>query len=176
VVHRHGGKRETEERREPGKPSSRRQLEIAIKPKRIAPTSSPETLQAPNVGEPQIRADLGAFSDCGPSRRASAVAGGSRICSLGITVTDKLSIAVTFNPDCGYVGTSPELRAPVVALSLGGLRAKVGLEFRGSNSTKRVSVGAAALSIRAGLNYLVSAGDHRRWHLKADFFGTNGGS
>jgi hypothetical protein len=40
-------------------------------------------------------------------------------------VTDKLSIAVTFNPDCGYVGTSPELRAPVVALSLGGLRAKV---------------------------------------------------
>jgi len=68
---------------------------------------------------------LGTFSDCGPSRRASAVAGGSRICSLGITVTDKLSIAVTFNPDCGYVGTSPELRAPVVALSLGGLRAKV---------------------------------------------------
>src|SRR5262249_9750387 len=65
-----------------------------------------------------------AFSDCGPSRRASAVAGGSRIC-FSITVTDKLSIAVTFNPDCGYVGTSPELRAPVVALSLGGLRAKV---------------------------------------------------
>ena len=43
----------------------------------------------------------------------------------GATVTDKLTIAVTFNPDCGYVGTSPELRAPVVALSLGGLRAKV---------------------------------------------------
>jgi hypothetical protein len=40
-------------------------------------------------------------------------------------MTDKLSISVTFNPDCGYVGTSPELRAPVVALSLGGLRAKV---------------------------------------------------
>ena len=40
-------------------------------------------------------------------------------------MTDKLPLAVTFNPDCGYVGTSPELRAPVVALSLGGLRAKV---------------------------------------------------
>jgi hypothetical protein len=40
-------------------------------------------------------------------------------------MNDKLSISVTFNPDCGYVGTSPELRAPVVALSLGGLRAKV---------------------------------------------------
>jgi len=53
------------------------------------------------------------------------VAGGSRICFLGITLTEKLSIAVTFNPDCGYVGTSPELRAPVVALSLGGLHAKV---------------------------------------------------
>ena len=40
-------------------------------------------------------------------------------------MTDKFSIAVTFNPDCGYVGTSPELRAPVVALSLGGLRRKI---------------------------------------------------
>ena len=40
-------------------------------------------------------------------------------------MTDKIAIAVTFNPDCGYVGTSPELRAPVVALSLGGLRRKV---------------------------------------------------
>ena len=87
--------------------------------------SAPETLQrqmwasrreghAPGRGQ---KPGLGAF--------ASAVAGGSRICSLGITVTDKLSLAVTFNPDCGYVGTSPELRAPVVALSLGGLRAKV---------------------------------------------------
>ena len=40
-------------------------------------------------------------------------------------MTDKIAIAVTFNPDCGYVGTSPELRAPVVALSLGGLRRKI---------------------------------------------------
>jgi hypothetical protein len=40
-------------------------------------------------------------------------------------VTDKLSISVTFDPERGYVGTSPELRAPVVALSLGGMRAKI---------------------------------------------------
>jgi len=32
---------------------------------------------------------------------------------------------VTFDPERGYVGTSPELRAPVVALSLGGMRAKI---------------------------------------------------
>jgi hypothetical protein len=43
----------------------------------------------------------------------------------GITVTDTLSIAVTFRPDQGYVGTAPDLRQPVIALSLGGLRAKV---------------------------------------------------
>ena len=42
-----------------------------------------------------------------------------------MTVTDKLHIAVTFCPERGYVGSSPDLRAPVVALSLGGLRRKV---------------------------------------------------
>jgi hypothetical protein len=40
-------------------------------------------------------------------------------------VTEKLSIAVTFRPDQGYFGTAPELRQPVIALSLGGLRRKV---------------------------------------------------
>ena len=42
-----------------------------------------------------------------------------------MTVTDKLHIAVTFDESRGYVGSSPDLRAPVVALSLGGLRRKV---------------------------------------------------
>jgi hypothetical protein len=32
---------------------------------------------------------------------------------------------VTFNAERGYIGTAPELRSPVVALSLGGLRRKV---------------------------------------------------
>ena len=40
-------------------------------------------------------------------------------------VTEKLTIAVTFRPDQGYVGTAPDLRHPVIALSLGGLRRKV---------------------------------------------------
>jgi hypothetical protein len=40
-------------------------------------------------------------------------------------VPEKLSIAVTFRPERGYVGSSPDLRAPVVALSLSGLRRSI---------------------------------------------------
>jgi hypothetical protein len=40
-------------------------------------------------------------------------------------VTDKLSIAVTYDPAKGYIGTAPELRQPVIALSLGGMRRKI---------------------------------------------------
>jgi hypothetical protein len=40
-------------------------------------------------------------------------------------VTDKLSIAVTYDPAKGYIGSAPELRQPVIALSLGGLRRKI---------------------------------------------------
>ena len=36
-------------------------------------------------------------------------------------MTEKLFVDVTFDERRGYVGRSPELRAPVVALSLGGL-------------------------------------------------------
>jgi hypothetical protein len=45
--------------------------------------------------------------------------------TAGATVTDKLAIAVTFHPERGYVGTAPDLRRPVIALSLGGLRRKI---------------------------------------------------
>jgi hypothetical protein len=38
---------------------------------------------------------------------------------------ERLHIAVTYDPERGYVGSSPELRQPVIALSLGGLRRKV---------------------------------------------------
>jgi hypothetical protein len=38
---------------------------------------------------------------------------------------DRLSVAVTYDASRGYVGTHPELREPVIALSLGGLRRKV---------------------------------------------------
>ena len=40
-------------------------------------------------------------------------------------VVEKIPIHVTFDVSRGYVGTGPDLRAPVVALSLGGLRAKI---------------------------------------------------
>ena len=37
----------------------------------------------------------------------------------------RFDVAVTFDARRGYVGTHPELRTPVTALSLGGLRRKV---------------------------------------------------
>ena len=37
----------------------------------------------------------------------------------------RFDVAVTFDERRGYVGTHPELRSPVTALSLGGLRRKV---------------------------------------------------
>ena len=37
----------------------------------------------------------------------------------------RFEVAVTFDERRGYVGTHPQLRSPVVALSLGGLRRKV---------------------------------------------------
>jgi hypothetical protein len=37
----------------------------------------------------------------------------------------RFDVSVTFDERRGYVGTHPELRAPVTALSLGGLRRKV---------------------------------------------------
>ncbi len=38
---------------------------------------------------------------------------------------ERLEVSVTFDERRGYVATAPELRSPVVALSLGGLRRKV---------------------------------------------------
>jgi len=37
----------------------------------------------------------------------------------------RLDVAVTFDERRGYVGTHPELRSPMTALSLGGLRRKI---------------------------------------------------
>jgi hypothetical protein len=44
-------------------------------------------------------------------------------------MTEKLFVAVTFDPAKGYVGTHPDLRAPVVALSLSGLRRKIEIKL-----------------------------------------------
>jgi hypothetical protein len=34
-------------------------------------------------------------------------------------------VAVTFDAERGYIGSAPELRQPIVALSLGGLRHRI---------------------------------------------------
>ena len=38
---------------------------------------------------------------------------------------ERLEVSVTFDAERGYIASAPELRQPVVALSLGGLRRKV---------------------------------------------------
>ena len=38
---------------------------------------------------------------------------------------ERLEVSVTFDERRGYVGSATELRSPVVALSLGGLRRKI---------------------------------------------------
>jgi hypothetical protein len=38
---------------------------------------------------------------------------------------ERLEVSVTFVPAKGYVASAPELRRPVVALSLGGLRRRI---------------------------------------------------
>jgi hypothetical protein len=38
---------------------------------------------------------------------------------------DRLEVSVSFDEGRGYVATAPELRSPVVALSLGGLRRRI---------------------------------------------------
>jgi hypothetical protein len=37
----------------------------------------------------------------------------------------RFDVAVSFDERCGYVGSAPELRSPVTALSLGGLRRRI---------------------------------------------------
>jgi hypothetical protein len=38
---------------------------------------------------------------------------------------DRFEVSVTFDPAKGYVATAPALRAPVTALSLGGVRRRI---------------------------------------------------
>jgi hypothetical protein len=45
---------------------------------------------------------------------------------------ERLEVSVTFD-ERGYVGSAPELRSPVVALSLGGLRRKIGMSALGGS-------------------------------------------
>jgi len=52
-------------------------------------------------------------------------------------VTEKLFVDVTFDERRGYVARSPELRAPVVALSLGGLHRQIESATMPVTSTRR---------------------------------------
>ena len=36
-----------------------------------------------------------------------------------------MGFAVTYDASCGYIASAPELRQPIVALSLGGLRRRI---------------------------------------------------
>ena len=38
---------------------------------------------------------------------------------------ERLEVSVTYDASCGYIGSVPGLKAPVVALSLGGLRRRI---------------------------------------------------
>ena len=42
----------------------------------------------------------------------------------------RFNVAVSFDERRGYVGTHPELRSPVTALSLGGLRRRIEIALR----------------------------------------------
>lgn len=36
-------------------------------------------------------------------------------------MSERLDVTVTYDASCGYIASAPELRQPIVALSLGGL-------------------------------------------------------
>jgi hypothetical protein len=38
---------------------------------------------------------------------------------------ERFEVTVTFDERCGYIASAPELRQPIVALSLGGLRRRI---------------------------------------------------
>src|SRR5262245_14787716 len=95
----------------------------------VSVRASKQPRPARRAAPPAVRLTLLLFGNVAP-RRAWSVAGGSRICSFrsgyfhpdlsvgrparrvaaDITVTEKLTIAVTFDPERGYVGTAPDLR------------------------------------------------------------------
>ena len=47
--------------------------------------------------------------------------------------SDRLEVNVTFDSARGYIASAPELRQPVVALSLGGLRRRIEIALLSDN-------------------------------------------
>jgi hypothetical protein len=44
---------------------------------------------------------------------------------MAATMSDRLDVTVTYDARHGYIASAPELRQPIVALSLGGLRKRI---------------------------------------------------
>src|SRR5512144_1774088 len=61
-----------------------------------------------------------------------------------MSVLDRLTVAVTFDPAKGYVATIPDVAAPVTALSLNGLRRRIEALMRPDNVTVLLSLDRAA--------------------------------
>jgi hypothetical protein len=57
---------------------------------------------------------------------------------------ERLEVNVTFD-ERGYIGSAPELRSPVVAVSLGGLRRKVEIAMLPDDVDVRLVLDRAAL-------------------------------
>jgi len=63
---------------------------------------------------------------------------------------ERLEVSVTFDERRGYIGTAPELRQPVLALSLGGLRRKIEIALRCAGASAILSAVARGVSRHQG--------------------------
>jgi len=80
-------------------------------------------------------------------------------------MTERLAINVTFDQQRGYIATHPELQAPVVALSLGGLRRKIDAMLVGEEEVEvRLTLDRAA---RVERDARRDAGANRQRHVWA---------
>jgi hypothetical protein len=61
---------------------------------------------------------------------------------------ERLEVSVTFDERRGYVATAPELRQPVLALSLGGLRRRVEACDREASHINRMAPSGARAHLR----------------------------
>ena len=79
---------------------------------------------------------------------------------------DRLEVSVTFDQAKGYIGTAPELRQPVTALSLGGLRRRIEIALLPDNVSTSCCGSMASPSANAtvaGCNWVLLPHErHRR--------------
>ena len=63
----------------------------------------------------------------------------------------EVAITVTYDATCGYIATAPELRQPIVALSLGSLRRRIEAALLPDNGDVRLIFDPIAEDRRAQL-------------------------